>query len=373
MRVALVCTGLGNVNRGYEASVRELYQALAGKLDVVLFQGGPEGPGITCSTTLPRDSWVYRLPLLNRIREYSRYAIENYTFAISFLVRIFLQPVDVIFCPDHVLALLLHRLAPVLRHHPRVIFSNGAPFENSFCRRFRFVHQKSYKHYMEFSKTQAASDTLVYLVPNGFRGERLARPSNFDTKTTRGFFRLPTDKFIVLCLSAIEHTHKRVDWVIDEFANLDQEKYFLVLAGQETSESNTLRVRAERRLTAYSVMTIPYQDVPKLIWCSSAMVLGSLSEGFPRVVAEAMGSRCHIIVHPHQNTRWILADNQRCLTDMTVAGALCSSIERAREESKEIADSIERNYARFTDEFDWSKVAADYERMFQSVFHAPRI
>ena len=40
MKIALLCSGLGHVDRGHEIFARDLFEMLKGSLDITLFKGG---------------------------------------------------------------------------------------------------------------------------------------------------------------------------------------------------------------------------------------------------------------------------------------------------------------------------------------------
>ena len=97
------------------------------------------------------------------------------------------------------------------------------------------------------------------------------------------------------------------------------------------------------------------------------MVLGSLWEGFPRVVAEAMGARKMIFVHPHQNGREILGGDNLGLVDMSAHGCLADAIRRWLQSPKQFQSGVARNYERFLGNFSWPAVADRYLAMFETV------
>jgi len=364
VRVALACTGLGHVFRGYEASVSELYASLRGKVDVELYQGAGAGPGKTCATTISRYSRLYGAWPLTRVNAYNRYRYESLSFAIDFLRRFALRPADVLFTPDHCLAILFKRLRRFFPGRPKLIFSNGAPFENSFCERFPAVHQKSYQHF------KAADSILAqrsFFIPNGFDPRRLSRPDNFSVDDMRSRHRLPQSKYLILCLSAWDMTHKRVDWIIREASQLERDNFALVIAGQPGPDETKLKEMAHQLNVDCRFMTLDREEVPQLIWCADAMALGSLSEGFPRSVGEAMGSGLPVFVHPHENARWILGDDSPSLVDLTRRGQLADAIRRAESGNLDIGTMTERNYKRFIEKFSWDAVADKYVHMFEQV------
>ena len=42
MKVALLCSGLGHIQRGHEVFARDLFKLLKGGLDITLYKGGGE-------------------------------------------------------------------------------------------------------------------------------------------------------------------------------------------------------------------------------------------------------------------------------------------------------------------------------------------
>jgi 1,2-diacylglycerol 3-alpha-glucosyltransferase len=365
LRVALACSGIGHVSRGYEGSVLQLFEAISGKVDARLYVGKPATAGTVCRTTINRLSALYKLWPLSGISQYSRYRNENYSFAMQLIPALIVSPVDVIFTPDHCLALLLQRIRRLLPGKPAVIFSNGAPFENSFCERFAAVHQKSFSHYTESEGSELHGRS--FLIPNGFDPARLTMPESFRRENVLQRYGIDNARKIILSLSALNKTHKRVDWLLTEFAQLDQSRFSLIVAGQPGEETDELKSLSSSLGCHAKFLTVPHHEVPELIWAADMMALTSLSEGFPRSVAEAMGAKRHIFVHPHENARWIVGDNTSCFVDMRVAGALKSAIEQALAEPKVLQTSVARNFERFNSMFSWQCVANAYLRMFHEV------
>lgn len=370
LRVALACSGIGHVNRGYEASVAELFQAIKDRVDVQLYRGNGSGPGVRSLTTIRRRSLIYRMWPLQRLSEYARYRNENLSFAIHFVVCLFFRPVDIVFTPDHILALTLKKIRRFLPRRPTVVFSNGAPFENEFCAKFEAVHQKSFEHFAQARGTDLQERS--WLIANGFSAERLQQPSDFSRSETLNQFDIDPETTVVLALSAHDISHKRVDWLLSEFSRLDQNQFTLIVAGQPTGDSESLRDQARNSKCNVRFVTVPQQDVPGLIWSSDMMVLCSLSEGFPRSVAESMGGRRHIFVHPHENAKWIIGDNKYCFVDMERQSALAEMIQHAAEHPALVAASATRNHQRFLDNFTWQRVAESYEKLFLEVMQETR-
>lgn len=361
--IVLACSGLGNVSRGYEASVLDVFKAIQnGENGVRLFRGGSKEKEGNLCPAVSRNSRLYKLPILRRVSDYRRYWLENITFLLALVLRISIKPADVVFTPDHVVADYLERLRKLIPGKPNIIFSNGAPFENEFCKRFKYIHQKSKEHY----HPETTPNSRMFLIGNSFDTDRFRRPSDFNASAFKTTHNLPTDKTIILSLSALNISHKRVDWIIDETVKLG-DGYHLVMCGQEDSETRTLKDHAEKSKINCTFMTVPSSEVPSLIWASDIMVLGSLSEGFPRVVGEAMASEVPILVHPHENGRWILGEQSPCLVDMTIEGELAKKIEFWTLGGEPDAETIQANARKLQNEFSRERVMPKYLEMFEYV------
>ncbi|WP_186774793.1 glycosyltransferase family 4 protein [Allorhodopirellula solitaria] len=369
-RVVLACSGIGHVNRGYEASVSELFAAIASRGDVQLYQGKGSFPGKRSVTTIGRRAALYRAWPFSRTSEYARYRNENLSFAVHFASSLFRRPADIVFTPDHCLAGYLQKMRAWLPRKPTVVFSNGAPFENQFCERFEAVHQKSYEHYAASEGTPLQQRS--WLIANGFSAQRLSQPVGFSRSEVLNRYNVDPRSKVVLSLSAHNKSHKRVDWLLREFATLDQAKFTLIVAGQPTGDSEELQQLSADLRCNVRFLTVPQELVPELIWASDLMTLCSLSEGFPRSIAEAMGGERHVFVHPHQNAKWILGDNEYCFVDMEEKSALANALRDACNNPEKVAMSARSIHQRFLDNFTWERVSDVYVAMFAEIMDLRR-
>ena len=126
----------------------------------------------------------------------------------------------------------------------------------------------------------------------------------------------------------VAKTHKRMDWLINEFAGLNPDRYFLWIVGQKESESAEVISLASRTLKNenYKFDTLSYQDMSKAYQASNIFVLCSLNEGFGRVYIEAMSAGLPVIAHSNPNTIYIVGES-RGLIDMQKAGAISEVID----------------------------------------------
>ena len=139
IKVFLICSGLGQVNRGYESFTQECFNALCDSpdLDLTLFKGG--GPSLVRQRALwnlPRESVVSK-PIGNLARKKNyqiRYQIEESTFAFSLLPYIQREKPDVIYFSDHGIGYALWLWRRYTNSKYRLLFSNGGPLGPPFPR-----------------------------------------------------------------------------------------------------------------------------------------------------------------------------------------------------------------------------------------------
>jgi glycosyltransferase involved in cell wall biosynthesis len=207
-----------------------------------------------------------------------------------------------------------------------------------------------------------------FLVPYGINGARLNGSQLPTREELRNNYSIPADAFVVLSLAAVNRSHKRIDWLIREFANTAfGHKAFLLLAGNRESETESLEALARELLPpdTYRFVQVPYADVPGLLRLSNVLVQCSLDEGFGRVLAEAMGASLPLLLHPHATGRWIV-NNSDCYVDMTAQGALASRLSTLSND-KAMCESIAGQNARCFQRFEWATVANDYLKMYEAV------
>ena len=87
VKIFLICSGLGNINRGYESFAEECFNELSkeSSIDITLFKGGVEsGNKEITLRNIPRSSYLARL--FGKILGKEPYFIEQVTFFLSLKV-----------------------------------------------------------------------------------------------------------------------------------------------------------------------------------------------------------------------------------------------------------------------------------------------
>jgi glycosyltransferase involved in cell wall biosynthesis len=182
----------------------------------------------------------------------------------------------------------------------------------------------------------------------------------------RARLRLPADRRVVLSVAALNRSHKRLDYLIEEVARLPQPRPFLLMAGQPDSETEGLRRLARERLGAggYEFRTVPYSEVADLYRASDVHVLASLGEALGRVLIEALAQGVPCLAHDYEVTRFVLGDQGR-LADLSRPGALAELLATANDERPD-GDAARARHRFAYQNFSWDRLRPRYAELFRS-------
>ncbi len=320
----VACSGLGRVQRGYEAFARECYEALCGRpdVDVWLVQGAGERDGRRLTVpSLARDSKA-AVAISRRVPGgRGPYFVEQATFAAGMLAPIARLRPNVLLCSDVNIGNIYRRLRQVLPGNLRLLLSNGAPARPPFGSWDHVQHLTPDSRELAIA---AGEDPARHtLLPYGF--DLGAHPSTFaeeEVEATRNRLGLPSDRPIVLSVGALNANHKRMDVVINEIAKLSEPRPHLVLLGQRDDETPSIERLARSRLGpgATTIRTVPSTQVRDYYLASDVFFMASVSEGFGRVYVEALALGLACLVHDSPVTRYIYDSHAR-LVDLNRPGA----------------------------------------------------
>ncbi|MFM6505220.1 MAG: glycosyl transferase, partial [Dolichospermum sp.] len=135
VKVFLICSGLGNVNRGFESFTQECFDALCQvpELDITLFKGGGESKKRQIVLlNFPRHSWLGIN--LGKFFKKDPYYIEQASFTLSLLPYIFQQKPDVIYFSDGTIGNILWHWRKRTAQSYKLVLSNGGPISPPFER-----------------------------------------------------------------------------------------------------------------------------------------------------------------------------------------------------------------------------------------------
>ncbi|MBK9363215.1 MAG: hypothetical protein IPM99_19980 [Rubrivivax sp.] len=238
MKIALLCSGLGHINRGHEVFAKDLFGLLRDDLEITLFKGGGlAGPGEVVIDNLPRNS-----PLLRDVhvaaspkwadatREEERVRIEGETFAYAALKPLMEGGFDVVHCLEREVCNVIYDQRHLFAKTPKLVFSNGGALPARDLPRCDFVQEHTDYNLRRSDPRRA------FMIPHGVDTRRFRPGLRSDFRARHG---IPADRFVVISVGTVCVNHKRMDHVIREVAPLPG--VHLLVVGQESPDSPAIK------------------------------------------------------------------------------------------------------------------------------------
>lgn len=362
-RVALVCSGLGSIRRGYEAFAQGLFDALSGvpSLDVWLFKGaGDRTTRQVPLPHLPRSGFAARL--LGDISRRGPYVVEQTTLTatlIPYLPRV--RP-DVVYYCDPAVGRMLWYWRKVTGAGFRLIMHNGGPHPPPF-KWADHVHQLTPSALTEALSAGYPPERQT-LLPCGFYFGAVPRAMSMGERNSRRrSLGLPVDRPVVLSVGALNRGHKRMDYLIAEVAAMGEGRPFLVMLGESENETEAVRATAQLLLgpDGFVMRTVPRERMDDYYRAADIFALASLQEAFGLAYVEAMAHGLPCIAHDQEVTRFVLGSGGK-LVDLRQRGALTAALWGALDQS-DTTELRARRHNTMRERFGWPALLPGYVSM----------
>ncbi len=362
IKVFLVCSGLGNVKRGFESFTQECFDALSQEpeLDITLFKGaGKSNNRQTALWNFPRDSSVGIY--LGKLTGRGAYFIEQVSFVCSLLPHIYQQQPDVIYFSDGTIGNILWHWRKRTGQRYKLLYSNGGPLSPPF-HRWDHVQQVAPIHLQAAVEAGEPLEKQI-LVPYGIQMDsQLKILSAVEKATLRRKLELPEDLPIVLSVGAINKSHKRMDYLIREVAQLPKPRPYLLILGQQEAESSEIFQLGNQLLEPdrFQIKTVAPHQVADYYQVADVFVLTSLGEGFGRVFLEAMSYGLPCLAHDYEVTQFVLKDDGY-LANFQLSGSLANLILQVLTQNDD--DSKYHRHQSVYERFSWDRLRSAYVDM----------
>lgn len=371
--VAILCSGLDDVFRGYETHSRLLFDSLmrdcGGVIDVRLFKG--QGRRTACETVLrtPRRNGIL-CRTLARLRGEELYW-EYVSFALRFVAwsMVRRRRFDTIYTMEPMVAKTVYRLKRMLPGCPRVIFAHGLTMDPQHYERIsdemQEVNIENYERSREHL-TRAGSPKRVTFIPHFLPDDHQdALRSRSRRESIRQQFGIPTAK-VLLTVGVINRTQKRMDYLLNEAAALPPDWSVVVCGGVDSLDGRDILRQGRTILGERLVhMTLSPKDMPKVYAVADLFALASVREGFGIVIIEAMRAGLPVVVHDRPLFQWITKQPDCCI-DMTQPGALRHFLESRTGDPDWLAVKGRENRDTFCREFTWEGLRDRYVRLLST-------
>ena len=374
-RVAVACSGLGHVFRGVETWAIDLAHALdqAGH-NVTLFQGSGEAEAewqrvLHCMkrTDGRAENLAKRLVRLGgwKYGVGSGYQLEQTTFALKLWPRV-RRDYDIVHTQDPWVALHLERLRRKGLSRPHVILAHGTEEPTKFLQEFA-VLQHLAPCYLDAWDALKPAGQQAFAIGNFVKTDRF-RPG--DQAAARAEWELPADHLIVLSVAAIKKHHKRVDYLLQEFAqfaaHLGRPATLVVAGGREPETDEVMQLGQELLGSQVRFLTgVSRERMPGLYQTADIFALASLSEMMPIALLEAIASGLPIACSDTPTLRWMIGPGG-CPTAIDQPGALAAQLSRLSDPGvRDLHGRKARAYAQAT--FSQEVIVREIGQMYEAV------
>lgn len=318
MKIALLCSGLGHIYRGHEIFAHDLFTLIGDSVDITLLKGGGESATKEwVIDNLPRNSacldhihvtvspkWA------GSVKEQERTRIEVETFAYAALKPLLEGEFDIIHCLERDVCNIIYDHRHLFKNTPKIVFSNGGAIPALDLPQCDFVQEHTEQNLRHSAKHKA------FMISHGVDLKKFNPQVQSDFRTQHG---IPEEAFVVISVGTICYWHKRMDYVIQEVAPLND--VYLVIVGQESGDMPAIKTLGQRLMNGRIIFTkLPHDELPKAYAAADVFVLGSLFETFGIVYIEAMAMGLPVICTNHINQRSIVKEG--LFIDMKKLGAL---------------------------------------------------
>jgi len=366
LKVALLSCGLGRVQRGFEISTQRLYDALIkhSDVEVSLYTGG-KCEHSTQIINIPRDfllnTVLAPIAFVNKRRVWEfAYGVEQVTFAIFILGYLWWRKPDVVWTKEAPMAHILYYARMIFGWKFKIVFANGGGFRPATYAIFDHIQQLE-ETAIEEAVALGVPREKMSLIPNAVPPVQ----SNISREEARRFFTFAPSDWVVLCVAAWNSYHKRIDFLIDEVASLNDPSLQLLLCGHPEPDSHQLKEKARQASVRAQWRTLTLADMPKALRAADAFVLPSIKEHFGSAALEAIMAQLPVVVHANGSTR-LLADTGLVVSDLSQPGSI-----RARLAQIKAAPPAEEELAKLarttTERFSESKMAERFVDMVDAL------
>lgn len=325
MKIAVLSSGLGHVNRGVEAWAEDLAAALYEKnIDVTLFKGGgkkekdyevvvkclQKDRNITKNIVKffePFSGWRYGFGFPHHVQEI--------TFGLNVLR--YLKNYDIAHMQDSQLAVFLQWFKKMHLIKPKIILAHGTEEDNSLLKKIKYLQQLA-PHHLSETKKAGISRKSWFWAPN-FIDTDVYKP--MDKRKVRKMFDIPQNAFVILQVAAIRKFHKRIDFAIDAIAKLKskvKKPIMYIIAGAREEDTGEL-IKYGKKVLGDNVrfyVNMNRSKMPYLYSAADLFFLTSIKEMFGIVLLEAMSAGIPVVASDYPVQKFVVGPAGDCV-DMT--------------------------------------------------------
>lgn len=365
-KIAIVCPGIGQVQRGFERLFDDLFRLMRDEFDITLFKGGgARGRREKVLWFARRNGRLLQWLPLHRLFGRTAMHVEAASFALALLPFLILGRYDIVHAIDPSLTRFLYKLRNALGLKFRILYTEGCAMPPADYPPADHMQQIAQVTHQE-ALARGIPEHYMSLLPCGIYPRRF--DSALDKRQLRAARGIDRDVFVILSVAALNRGHKRVHHLIEEAAELPG-NFLLWLDGSlDHGEADLIEYARQRLGDRCRISHVASDKVGELYRMADVMVHCSLFEAFGLAIVEAASTGLPVVTHDAPHFRWLLP-NPECRVDMTQPGALRRKLEALMSDPEALRAA--RSDAGTLRRFSWENLRAGYAELYRQTAALP--
>ena len=354
------------MQRGFERMFADLFELMRDETDITLFKGaGPVSANEKVPVFVHRNSRVIRALPVHRIFGRTPFHTECMLFALGMLPYLRNGAFEVVHTIDAPLTRVLFRWRALLGLRFRLLFTEGTGMPAADYPPADHTHQVA-----AVTMDKAIADGMcpadMTLVPCGFYPERFAVART--RSQLRQDYGIGRDVFVVVSVAALNRSHKRIDYLIDEMASVEGNVLLLLDGSTDHGDPGLAGYARDRLGDRVRVSHVASGKVGELYAMGDVLAHVATREAFGLSIVEAAASGMPVICHDGPHFRWLLP-NPACWIDASQPGALAARLGQVMADRSQLdrmrADGVT------TDRFSWQRLKPSYADLYRHAAALP--
>lgn len=362
LKIAVVCPGVGLVQRGFERLFYDLFGLMKKEFDITLFKGGgDENPREKVLPFLHRNGLVVKMLPLHKFFGRTAMHTETVTFVLALLPHLIKGRYDIVHTIDPPLTRFLFKIRNLFGLKFRLLYTEGCAMPPADYPPADHMQQIAKVTYDEARKAGIPGKYMT-LLPCGIYPERFHTTKS--REELRRAYGVGEDTFVILSVAALNRRHKRIDYLIEEASRLRGDFLVWMDGSLDHGDADLIPLAGKQLGNKYRITHVPSEQVGELYRLADVMVHCSAFEAFGLAVVEGASTGLPVVTHNADHFRWLL-QNPAAWIDMQEDGALSRKLAflQADRKALEAIKSDKEALARFS----WHELKEDYENLYRNM------
>lgn len=361
-KLVLICTGLGNVNRGFETYIQDLAHVVCNeptlyKHNVTVLSSGKANVGLAKQVIIPcirRSSTIW--PKKTSFKR--RFLVEQFTFFLGMLYFILRNRYAVFYMGEYNLYCYLFKFRKIFRlKYHLVLYTGGQVFPGLFDPKKDYIHHVTDVYYKPNDINYPID--RQFIIPHFLQEDYY-----FDSNLFLSLKEKAKNKKIFLSVGVIDGSTKQMDLLVRYLSPYSNE-VFLIMLGDESEESLQVKNEASRCFGSdgFIVNKVDRGLLHTYYSAADCFILLSPKESFGLAYLEAMLRGKTVIARGFHETKYVLKDTAWLIEN---DNELPKLLERVIADSMSACCSVNK-HSFVSETYTWTALRSLYLDMFSKV------